>query len=575
MDLETIRSVGERLKQQLRKVVIGQDAAIELLLVGLLSDGHVLLEGVPGIAKTLLARTFAAALVAGVRPHPVHARPDAGRHPRHQPLQLPDQPVHADAGGRSSRELLLADEINRTPPKTQAALLEAMQERAVTIDGKTHDARRRLHGGRDAEPDRAAGHLSAARGAARPLPVQACAGLSRAATRSAPSSTAARPSHDHADARRSSASRPVADARRLIGDAPRPSRDVRLSTEIVDYIVDLVRATREHPALQYGASPRAAACWRRGARAARRSTAATTSSPTTSRRWRRRRCATAWCCRRPPRSRAAAPTRSSPQILDQVAGAAMIRPTRRAVAAVRRRRSRRRCWSSSLLDERLWPSAWRVYLARPCCWPCADALLAPSPRRARGRRVGDSPSTLQHRRGGRADAGPRRCRPAAVGAALEADCELGELLAPPPRPRAAALAPEPGGPARLSAAAARRRGQAELDALWLRWRGPLGPGLSAASRRRSTDASGVCPTSAAVRDGRGSLLLARRLLSASRSQNHSGDGSEFDALRDYMAGHRPPRDRLEALARAIASCSARSTAPSATTRSSWRSTPAS
>src|SRR5262249_6854936 len=62
MDLETIRSVGERLKEQLRKVVVGQDAALELLLVSLLSEGHVLLEGVPGVAKTLLARTFAAAL---------------------------------------------------------------------------------------------------------------------------------------------------------------------------------------------------------------------------------------------------------------------------------------------------------------------------------------------------------------------------------------------------------------------------------------------------------------------------------------------------------------------------------
>ena len=69
-------------------------------------------------------------------------------------------------------ELLLADEINRTPPKTQAALLQAMQEREVTIDGKTHRSAT-VHGGRDAEPDRAAGHLSAARGAARPLPVQA------------------------------------------------------------------------------------------------------------------------------------------------------------------------------------------------------------------------------------------------------------------------------------------------------------------------------------------------------------------------------------------------------------------
>jgi hypothetical protein len=75
------------------------------------------------------------------------------------------------------RELLLADEINRTPPKTQAALLEAMQERRVTLDGQSHSAARTLHGRGHAEPDRAPGRLSAARGAARPLPVQAAGAL--------------------------------------------------------------------------------------------------------------------------------------------------------------------------------------------------------------------------------------------------------------------------------------------------------------------------------------------------------------------------------------------------------------
>ena len=160
-------------------------------------------------AKTLLAQAFAASLALkfgriqftpDLMPGDVlgtnlfNFQTNASRSPR----------------ARSSPQLLLADEINRTPPKTQAALLQAMQERAVTIDGQRLSARRRLHGDRDAEPDRAAGHLSAARGAARPLPVQDHRRLSRAATRSARSCAAtaiARPCRGS----RTSALQPVAD----------------------------------------------------------------------------------------------------------------------------------------------------------------------------------------------------------------------------------------------------------------------------------------------------------------------------------------------------------------------------
>ena len=81
--------------------------------------------------------------------------------------------------------ILLADEINRTPPKTQSALLEAMQERAVTIDGVSYPLGDALHRDRHPEPDRAGGHLPAARGAARPLPLQGPDRLSRRTSRSA------------------------------------------------------------------------------------------------------------------------------------------------------------------------------------------------------------------------------------------------------------------------------------------------------------------------------------------------------------------------------------------------------
>ena len=155
MDLSVVRDVAGRLREQVHRVVVGQDHAIDLLLVALLCEGHILFEGVPGVAKTLLARTFAGGL--SLQFGRVQFTPDL----------MPGDIIGTNlfnfqtnsftlTQGPIFTELLLADEINRTPPKTQAALLQAMQERAVTVDGTTLRARRRLHGDRDAEPDRAA-----------------------------------------------------------------------------------------------------------------------------------------------------------------------------------------------------------------------------------------------------------------------------------------------------------------------------------------------------------------------------------------------------------------------------------
>ena len=103
-------------------------------LISLLAGGHALLEGVPGLGKTMLVRTAGRGARSRLQPHPVHARPDAGRHRRHQhhrrgggraPVPLPAGPIFAN--------LVLADEINRATPKTQSALLEAMQEHRVTV----------------------------------------------------------------------------------------------------------------------------------------------------------------------------------------------------------------------------------------------------------------------------------------------------------------------------------------------------------------------------------------------------------------------------------------------------------
>src|SRR6478752_7043456 len=121
------------LAKALASVVVGQPNAVRSLCVGLFADGHVLLEGVPGVAKTLLARTLAQLLE--LRFHRVQFTPDLMPadligtriwNPEARAWELHTGPVFTD--------VLLADEINRTPPKTQAALLEAMEERQVTID---------------------------------------------------------------------------------------------------------------------------------------------------------------------------------------------------------------------------------------------------------------------------------------------------------------------------------------------------------------------------------------------------------------------------------------------------------
>ncbi len=134
---EFVNEVAAKIKGELAKVIVGQDAVVEQVLVALLAQGHILLEGVPGTAKTLLAKSLA--YVLGVGFNRVQFTPDL------MPSDVLGTSVFEPATGAFKlrtgpifTEILLADEINRTPPKTQAALLEAMEERQVTIDGQRH-----------------------------------------------------------------------------------------------------------------------------------------------------------------------------------------------------------------------------------------------------------------------------------------------------------------------------------------------------------------------------------------------------------------------------------------------------
>jgi len=136
-EIAAVRDAANRIRQELAKVIVGQKDVIDQILVALLCEGHVLLEGVPGIAKTLIARAIALVISADFAR--IQFTPDL----------MPSDIVGTNVFDLSTCKfnlrkgpiftgLLLADEINRTPPKTQAALLEAMQERCVTIDGESH-----------------------------------------------------------------------------------------------------------------------------------------------------------------------------------------------------------------------------------------------------------------------------------------------------------------------------------------------------------------------------------------------------------------------------------------------------
>src|SRR5579863_7069284 len=137
MDVQAIRTITEGVRGEVRKAVVGQDAIIDLLLTSLLVGGHILIEGVPGTAKTLLTRAFAAGLA--LQFGRIQFTPDL----------MPGDVLGTNLFNNQTNsylltkgpiftQLLLADEINRTPPKTQAALLQAMNERLVTIDGKDY-----------------------------------------------------------------------------------------------------------------------------------------------------------------------------------------------------------------------------------------------------------------------------------------------------------------------------------------------------------------------------------------------------------------------------------------------------
>ncbi len=263
MTLEQVRDLAEAIRAEVGKAIVGQDEMIEQLLVAMVSEGHVLLEGPPGTAKTFLAQSFATAL--GLDFGRIQFTPDL----------LPGDILGSNlfnfqtseftlTRGPIFCEMLLADEINRTPPKTQAALLEAMQERRVTLDGETHPLPDRFMVVATQNPIENQGVY--------PLPE---AQLDRFLFKLLV------PYPDESDeasivaryGKRQGPPRPaelgvtaVANAASLAA-ASAATDQVTVAEEITGYVVRLVRATRDHADLSVGASPRAAVMLANAARA--------------------------------------------------------------------------------------------------------------------------------------------------------------------------------------------------------------------------------------------------------------------------------------------------------------------
>jgi MoxR-like ATPase len=212
IDLDEVGRMSNRILDEVEKAVVGKRDALELLMLGLLADGHVLIEDYPGLAKTLMARSFARAtsldfsriqFTPDLMPSDVTGSSIFNQ--REVDFEFRPGPIFA--------HLLLADEINRAPPKTQAALLEAMQERQVTSEGET----------RKLEP---------------PFLVLATQNPSRAER-----------GQDDVDLV------PVVDRETLLA-MQAACEVVHVSEPVGLYMIDVVTATREAQSIQVGASPR-------------------------------------------------------------------------------------------------------------------------------------------------------------------------------------------------------------------------------------------------------------------------------------------------------------------------------
>jgi len=237
----------ERIAENISKVIVGKDRSIELLLVALLADGHVLIEDVPGLGKTLMAKSLARSIGGSIKR--VQFTPDL------LPADITGFNVYNQQTGQFTFQpgpvitnILLADEINRTIPRTQASLLESMEERQVTVDGKTIPLPHPFFVMATQNPIELEGTF--------PLPE---AQLDRFLLKI----KLGYPEKDEEISilERFQEENPLLELEAVanpeqITELQQARKKVRISSPVRQYIIDIVRATRGHKSLRFGASPR-------------------------------------------------------------------------------------------------------------------------------------------------------------------------------------------------------------------------------------------------------------------------------------------------------------------------------
>ena len=256
--MQAVRSIAERVIENVEKVILGKDQEVRLTMVALLCEGHLLIEDVPGVGKTMLARAIARSIGCSYRR--IQFTPD----------MLPSDVTGVSVFNQKTQEfefrpgplmaqIVLADEINRATPKTQSAMLEAMEERQMTVDGRTYEMERPFLVLATQNPIEYEGTF--------PLPE---AQIDRFMMRLRLGYPEKRHEIEILDkqARRHPIELldQVVSVEELVA-AQEATKDIYIDDAVKEYIVDLVTVTRDHPDVYLGASPRGSLAVFRAARA--------------------------------------------------------------------------------------------------------------------------------------------------------------------------------------------------------------------------------------------------------------------------------------------------------------------